>query len=630
MSPDRDLPILPIRSGNGLIIKLVVFLLLILSCGTTTFCQQKDTTVENADTVHRTDVEQLLIKQQQRNQVDSALKEQWKNVLDIQPDKKRKALEANIGKVLIEDSMRRQRELRAIDSLKKITTGYPVMLHRDTLFLVYVGIGAFDTKERAEAISGKIKKIYDLPFYYKDTCKIVNNGIDLDVVYEDVTILSVSNLDAMWFDQSKQQLAENYKTIIANEIENERQQYSAKNRLRRILLSIGVILMLWLVVKLVNRLFRKMAVYAHSRRDRFFKGVMIRKFQVISRREHLSLFLRLLGFIKVALIAVIIYVSLSFLFSLFPTTMGWTQTLLGWILTPAKALWHAFVKFLPNLFTILVIYIVFTYLIKIVRYFVLEIEDEKIRVTGFHRDWARPTFNILRFLLYAFMLVIIFPYLPGSHSPAFQGVSVFLGVLLSLGSSSAISNIVSGLVITYMRPFKIGDRVQIGDVIGDVTEKNMLVTRIRTIKNEDITIPNSSVLSSSTINYSSNTKPEDTGLILHTTVTIGYDTPWQQIHKALIEAANKTDLILKQPEPFVLQTSLDDFYVSYQLNAYTRSANDQQNIYSQLHQNIQDCCAEAGIEIMSPHYRSQRDGNTTTIPEQYWKDDNSRDKQDKV
>jgi small-conductance mechanosensitive channel len=252
---------------------------------------------------------------------------------------------------------------------------------------------------------------------------------------------------------------------------------------------------------------------------------------------------------------------------------------------------------------------------------VLEVEVENIRVTGFHRDWARPTFNILRFLLYAFMLVIIFPYLPGSHSPAFQGVSVFLGVLLSLGSSSAISNIVSGLVITYMRPFKIGDRVKIGDVIGDVTEKNMLVTRIRTIKNEDITIPNSSVLSASTINYSSNTRPTDTGLILHTTVTIGYDTPWQDMHKALIAAANRTDLILQQPEPFVLQTSLDDFYVSYQLNAYTRSANEQQNIYSQLHQNIQDCCAEAGIEIMSPHYRSQRDGNTTTIPEQYWKDD---------
>jgi small-conductance mechanosensitive channel len=609
-------------SRTGLSVSLVIFTLLFILNTRPAFSQQKDTSGRNKDTVHRTDVEQLLIKQQQQNEVDSALKQHWRNVLDSQPDRRRKTLEANIGKVLIEDSLRKQRELRTIDSLKKITAGYPVKLHDDTLFLVYVGIGAFDTKERAQAVTGKIKKIYDLPFYYKDTFKIVNNGIDLDIVYNEITVLSVSNLDAMWFDQSKQQLAENYKTIIANEIDKEREEYSVRNRLKRILFSVGALVALWLLIKLINKLFRRIGVYAHSKRERFFKGVTIRKFQLISRQKHFSLFLQSLRIIKVALILVIIYVWLSFLFSLFPTTMGWTQTLLGWILTPARALWKAFVRFLPNLFTILVIYFIFHYLIRIIRYFVFEIEDEKIRVTGFHRDWARPTFNILRFLLYAFMLVIIFPYLPGSHSPAFQGVSVFLGVLLSLGSSSAISNIVSGLVITYMRPFKIGDRVQIGDVIGDVIEKNMLVTRIRTIKNEDITIPNSSVLSSSTINYSSNTKPTDTGLILHTTVTIGYDTPWKQMHSALIKAADRTDLILKDPEPFVLQTSLDDFYVSYQLNAYTRSANDQQNIYSQLHQNIQDCCAEAGIEIMSPHYRSQRDGNTTTIPEQYWKEGN--------
>ncbi|MDI3321464.1 mechanosensitive ion channel family protein [Pinibacter soli] len=618
----KDFRIATVFSKAGLSVKLSSFLLLFVLTTSIAFCQQKDTTAANKDTIHRTDVEQLLIKQEQQNQLDSVLKEQWKNVLDSQPDKRRKALESNIGKILFEDSLRRERELKTIDSLKKITTGHPVMLHADTLFLVYVGIGAFGTKERTQAIAGKIKKIYELPFYYTDTFKIVNNGIDLDIVYDDITVLSVSNLDAMWFGQSKQQLAEHYKTIIASEIEKERQEYSFKNRLRRILVAVGTLAVLLLLIRVISLFFRRIAVYAHARRDRFFKGVTFRKFQLISQRKHLSLFLRSLKFIKAGLILLMIYASLSFLFSLFPTTMGWTETLLSWILTPAKALWHAFVKFLPDLFTILVIYFVFNYLIKIIRYFVLEIEDDKIRVSGFHRDWARPTFNILRFLLYAFMLVIIFPYLPGSHSPAFQGVSVFLGVLLSLGSSSAISNIVSGLVITYMRPFRIGDRVQIGEVIGDVTEKNMLVTRIRTIKNEDITIPNSSVLSSSTINYSSNTKPTDTGLILHTTVTIGYDTPWQQIHRALINAANRTDLILQQPEPFVLQTSLDDFYVSYQLNAYTKDANEQANIYSQLHQNIQDCCAEAGIEIMSPHYRSQRDGNTTTIPEQYWKEGN--------
>ena len=174
---------------------------------------------------------------------------------------------------------------------------------------------------------------------------------------------------------------------------------------------------------------------------------------------------------------------------------------------------------------------------------------------------------------------------------------------------------VAGLVITYMRPFKIGDRIKIGDVTGDVVEKTLLVTRVRTLKNEITTIPNSSVLNGNTTNYS--VEAMEKGLIIHTTVTIGYDVPWKNMHKALIDAALRTDLILDEPTPFVLQTSLDDFYVSYQINAYTREAGKQALIYSNLHQNIQDVCNERGIEILSPHYRAARDGNMTTIPADY-------------
>ena len=194
-------------------------------------------------------------------------------------------------------------------------------------------------------------------------------------------------------------------------------------------------------------------------------------------------------------------------------------------------------------------------------------------------------------------------------------VSVFLGFLFTFGSAGSLSNIVAGLVLTYMRLFKIGDRVKIGDVTGDIIEKSLLVTRIRTIKNEIISIPNSTVMSSHAINYSSDAPSN--GLIIHTTVTIGYDVPWRDMHQALIDAALKTDLVLPEPVPFVLQTSLDDFFVSYQVNAYVREANKQAKIYSDLHQNIQDVCNERGIEIMSPHYRAQRDGNKTAIPDDY-------------
>jgi small-conductance mechanosensitive channel len=243
---------------------------------------------------------------------------------------------------------------------------------------------------------------------------------------------------------------------------------------------------------------------------------------------------------------------------------------------------------------------------------ITEIETGKLNVAGFHADWALPTFSIIRFLMYAFMFILIFPYLPGSNSPIFQGVSVFLGLLVSLGSSSAISNIVAGLVITYMRPFKIGDRIKLGDVTGDVVEKTLLVTRLRTIKNGEITIPNSAVLSGNTTNYSAMAREE--GLIIHTTVTIGYDVHWKMMHEALLEAAAKTGGLMPNKKAFVLQTSLDDFYVSYQLNVYTAESNALAPIYSELHQHILDVCAEKGIEIMSPHYRAERDGNELAMP----------------
>lgn len=258
---------------------------------------------------------------------------------------------------------------------------------------------------------------------------------------------------------------------------------------------------------------------------------------------------------------------------------------------------------------------VFRYVFRALNFLKTEVEKGNLEINGFYKDWANPTYQIIKVIVFAFMVIVIFPYLPGSDSPIFQGVSVFLGFLFTFGSAGSLSNVMAGLVLTYMRLFKIGDRVKIGDVTGDVIEKSLLVTRVRTIKNEIISIPNSTVMSSHTINYSSDAP--DKGLIIHTTVTLGYDVPWRDVQTTLIDAALKTDLILKEPSPFVLQTSLDDFYVSYQINAYVREANKQATIYSNLHQNIQDLCNERGIEILSPHYRAARDGNMTTIPANY-------------
>jgi small-conductance mechanosensitive channel len=249
---------------------------------------------------------------------------------------------------------------------------------------------------------------------------------------------------------------------------------------------------------------------------------------------------------------------------------------------------------------------------RLVAAFFAAVQHGRVVFPRFPAEWAEPTSKIVRVLLIAFGLVVAFPYLPASDSPAFAGVSVFMGVLISLSSSSALSNAIAGLVLMYTGAFRLGDRVKVGDSFGDIIETTMLATRVRTIKNEEITIPNAIVLTSAVTNYSREAQTH--GLILHTTVTIGYDTPWRTVHGLLVAAALRTPGVLAEPAPFVWQSALNDFYVTYEINAYTRDAHEMVGIYAALHANIQDCFFAAGVEIMSPHYTSLRDGNTVTIP----------------
>jgi small-conductance mechanosensitive channel len=284
---------------------------------------------------------------------------------------------------------------------------------------------------------------------------------------------------------------------------------------------------------------------------------------------------------------------------------------LGEILAEAS---EAIIGYLPNLFTLIIIGVATRYTLKFLRFFHDGISSKKIKIAGLHPELTDPTFQLLRFMIVALALVAAYQFLPGSDSPIFRGITIFVGFLLSLGSTSLVTNIVSGIVLTYTRGLRIGDRVKIGKTVGDVLERTLLVTRIRTIKNVVVTIPNGMVLNNEIINY--NAPMLEEGLILNTTVTIGYDVPWRKVHRLLIHAAVACRDILSDPKPFVLQTSLDDYYVSYELNAYTHTPDRMAMIYSELHQNIQDWFNEAGIEIMSPRYTAYRDGSEVTIPSQ--------------
>jgi small-conductance mechanosensitive channel len=535
--------------------------------------------------------------------------------LSADDHKKRNQLIEELSMLKGRDSIHRVQQRHQIDSLRKFVTGFPVHPFQDTLFYIFTRQGSFFPKERADAINRRLLSISDDYNFSVDSIKWVPAEQITDLYYKETLILSVSEQDALWAGTTQQALSARYKAIIGKSIIKHQQETSWITLLKEALLAMLVVIVVALLIYALNRLFKFVHAKTATERSWYSSGIKIRNFQLLDADRQLSLLYSIITVIKWITIVLVIYLALPALFGIFPFTKDISHTLIGYILSPLKKIALAVWAYVPNLITIIVIVVIFRYVLNFFHFIKSEIEVGRLTWPGFYPDWANPTYQILRVLILAFMLVIIFPYLPGSDSGVFKGVSVFVGVLFTFGSAGALGNIVAGLVLTYMRAFTIGDRVKIGEVTGDVIAKSLLVTRVRTIQNEIISIPNSTVMSNHTVNYSSDAALN--GLILHTTVTIGYDAPWKLVHQLLIDAALSTSMVESQPLPYVLQTSLDDYYVSYRINAYTKEPNKQALIYSQLHANIQDKFNEAGVEIMSPHYKSLRDGNATTIPTDY-------------
>ena len=493
--------------------------------------------------------------------------------------------------------------------------GYPVVLNKDTLFYVMNKYGSLSAQERASRTSILLDKIEENLMIVPDSIRINSDGENVLLVLNNDIIASVTKEDADSLKTNVHILAANYRATIVSTIKEYKSQNDSMELLKRAGVGMLILVLLGTVIFLINKYSNLIRNFFTEYLSTKLNGIKIRDYELVSKNGELLFLRRIFNIVKYIFIFVIVYLTLPLIFRLFPWSKGWSDLLLDFILSPLRQILHKVIQFIPDLISILVIYFVFYYINKLIKFLAIEIETEKLTINGFFPDWAKPTYNIFRGVLYAFMLVVIWPFIPGSDSDIFKGVSVFLGLLISLGSSTAIGNIVAGLVITYMRPFRLGDRVCIGNVTGDVVEKAFLVTRLKTIKNEIVTIPNSAILNGNTLNY--NVLAVNEGLIIHTTVTIGYDSPWKTVHELLIQAALETEGLNQDKKPFVLQTSLDDWYVSYQINAYTNEPNKMAQTYSNLHQSIQDNFNKAGVEIMSPHYQTLRDGNDTTIPESY-------------
>jgi small-conductance mechanosensitive channel len=299
----------------------------------------------------------------------------------------------------------------------------------------------------------------------------------------------------------------------------------------------------------------------------------------------------------------------------FPATRAAGTRMLEYILGPLGSMGRGFIAIIPDLIILVVIYFIARYGLVLMRLYFDAVERGTLAIDGFDPEWAQPTYKLLRVVVVVFTLVVAYPYIPGSGSEAFKGISIFIGIVFSLGSSSAVANIIAGYMMTYRRAFKIGDRVKIGGFTGDVAEVRLQVTHLKTFKNEEVIVPNSSILNAEVINYS--TLARSTGLILHTTVGIGYETPWRQVEAMLLEAARRTAGLQKEPVPFVRELSLGDFCVTYELNAYCNDAHTMNELYAAMHRNILDVFNEYGVQIMTPAYESDTP-EPKVVPKDKW------------
>lgn len=510
------------------------------------------------------------------------------------------------------DSLKLAKQRLRIDSLRRMTPGIPVIVEGDTLYYLFAKRGGHTPQQRAEMNAAAITELGKRFNLQPDSVYIDSSDIVTDLMYGNKVLSSFTDQDGLWEGCSRDQLAAAKRKVIVDKLKVMKDEHSLWQLGKRILYFILVIVGQFLLFKLTIWLFNKLKARIQRLKDTKLKPISIQDYELLDTQKQVNLLVFLASLLRYAVMLLQLILTVPLLFAIFPQTKDLAYKLFSYIWDPIKSIFLGIVEYIPNLFTIFVIWLAVKYLVRLVRYLASEIQSERLKIGGFYADWAMPTFHIVRFLLYAFMIAMIYPYLPGSKSGVFQGISVFVGLIVSLGSSTVIGNIIAGLVITYMRPFKLGDRIKLNDTTGNVIEKTPLVTRIRTPKNEVVTIPNSFIMSSHTVNFSQSAR--DYGLIIHSEVSIGYDIPWRKTHQLLIEAALNTPGVVDDPRPFVLETSLQDYYPVYQVNAYIKDANQLAQVYSDLHQNIQDRFNEEGIEIMSPHYIATRDGSETTIP----------------
>jgi small-conductance mechanosensitive channel len=533
--------------------------------------------------------------------------------------------------------------VEAETNIEQINQDSPTKLIIDgrELFTITQSLGTQTISDRVESITEKIIKVAQDPRYKvediryrrspeidEEQDKITENNqednkeieIYQGIIADDLKIMQISPADAESLNTSQAALGSEYTEIIQTTVRLYRQERNhnyLRNAAFKTLISTILFVLFFSISSIFFKYFR--LLISKEKRQLVRQKIQLKKkrINIISRQQSFFMAIKILNFTRLISNLFFAYFYLAYTLDLYPWTRQFSRQLWSYFLSSLNLAWTALIDYLPNSFVIIIVVLITRYCLIVSKSICDNLENKNITLPGFYPEWSKPTYRLLAIFIIALSAIISFPYLPGFGSPAFQGISLFLGVLVSLGSTAVIANVVAGIILIYTRSFQVGDRVQMGETMGDVEEKSLLVTRIRTSDNIIITIPNSALISNSIVNYSASIRETARPVMLTATVTIGYDVPWVLVHQTLINAALATERVEQEPLPIVLQTALNNYYVTYALKACTNHPNRMSSIISGLYQNIQDHCNQAGIEILSPAYSAMRDGNHSTMPKQY-------------
>ena len=492
----------------------------------------------------------------------------------------------------------------------------PVVVNGRVRFHV-VGVSAYPAERRAHEIARRIEALAQDPKFDPKTLRIKDVGDYHQILPNEggKPILGVLQADAEFEGVLRTVLAETLRKSIAESISDYRYDHKPEVLIKNALYALASTLVLVALLYGLFWGFRRLNSFLERRVKLGMQKLEARSKRIIRGEQLWLLLYGALRLLRTFIVLFLIYVFANFALSLFPQTRYIANRLFQFVVSPLGDMVDAIIDFIPSLVFLVVLFYITRYGLKVVRSVFAAIDTRRLQIKGFEAEWAWPTYRLVRLGIIIFALVIAYPYIPGSDSAAFQGISILLGVLFSLGSTSVISNVIAGYTMTYRRAFRIGDRVKIGDTVGDVMEMRVLVTHLRTPKNEEVVIPNSTILNGEVTNYS--TMARDQGLILHTIVGIGYDVPWRQVEAMLLLAAERSEGLLKEPKPFIRQKSLADFAVNYELNAYCGDASRMMALYTEMHRNIQDVFHENGVQIMSPAYKEDP-AEPKVVPKERW------------